>query len=93
MAPELIRSPIAEGQTWENVKKTRSTSSSVKILLRACGGAGVTFLIQTKDQRPWFPPVGFQCVYESYFQNETKLWFPIPQLVTSYARRRDAAIS
>ena len=29
----------------------------------------------------------------AYFQDETRLWFPIPRLVTSYARRRDAAIS
>ncbi|XP_013668902.1 meiosis-specific protein ASY2-like [Brassica napus] len=93
LAPELTCSPILEGQTWGNIEETRLTPSSVKILLRTCGGAGVTFLIPTKAQRPWSPPVGFQCVYESYFQNETKLWFPIPRLVTSYARRRDAAIS
>ena len=53
----------------------------------------MTFFIRTETQRPGSPPVGFQCVYESYFQNETRLWFPIPRLVTSYARRRDAAIS
>ena len=92
LATELLRPPIVEGQSWENVERTRSTPSSVKILLRACGGAGVIFLIPTKAQRPWSPPVGFLCVYESYFQNETKLWFPIPLLVTTYARRRDAAI-
>ena len=88
-----MRSPIVEGQMWGNVEETRSTPSSVKVLLRECGGVGVTFLIPTKTQRPWSPPLGFQCVYESYFQNETKLWFPIPRLVTSYARRRDAAMS
>ena len=93
LAPELLRSPIVEGQPWENVEKTRLTPSSVKLLLRACGGAGVTFLIPTEAQRLWSLPVGFQCVYESYFQNDTKLWFPIPRLVTSYARHRDAAIS
>ena len=53
----------------------------------------MTFLIPTKTQRPWSPPVGFQCVYESYFQNETRLWFTIPRLITSYVRRRDAVIS
>ena len=78
LARELLRPPIMEGQSWENVERTRSTPSSVKILLRACGGAGVTFLIPRKAHRLWFPLVGFQCVYESYFQNETKLWFPIP---------------
>ena len=82
------------GKNWSNPWYiTRSTPSSVKILLRRCSGHGVTFLIPAKAQRPWSPPVGFQCVYESYFQDETRLWFPIPRLVTSYARRHDAAIS
>ncbi|XP_056862105.1 meiosis-specific protein ASY2-like [Raphanus sativus] len=67
--------------------------SSVKRLLRDFRGTGVTFLIPSSDQRPWSPPLGYQCVYESYFQKDTRLWFPIPRLVTSYARRRDAAIS
>ncbi|KAG2247274.1 hypothetical protein Bca52824_086902 [Brassica carinata] len=88
-----MRSPVVEGKTWENVEETRSTPSSVKALLRECGGVGVTFLIPTRSQRPWSPPLGFQCVYESYFQSETKLWFPIPRLITSYARRRDTAMS
>ena len=52
----------------------------------------VTFLIPTRDQRQWSPPVGYQCVYESYLQDETRLWFPIPSLITSHARCRDAAI-
>ena len=51
LAPELMRSPIVEGQTWENVEETRSTPSSVKALLRECGGVGVTFLIPTRSQR------------------------------------------
>ncbi|XP_013639652.1 PREDICTED: uncharacterized protein At3g60930, chloroplastic-like [Brassica oleracea var. oleracea] len=93
LAPELMCSPIVEGQTWGNVVETRSSPSSVKVMLRECGGVGVTFLIPTKSPRPWSPPLGFQCVYESYFQNKTKLWFTIPRLVTSYARRRDAAMS
>lgn len=32
-------------------------------------------------------------MYESYFQDEMKLWFPIPRLVTTYATRRGAALS
>ena len=93
LAVEQMRPSVVEGQSWENIEETRSTPSSVKALLRECEGTGVTFLIPTKSQRPWSPPLGFQCVYESYFQDETKLWFPIPRLVTSYVRRRDAAIS
>ena len=53
----------------------------------------MTFLIPSESQRPWSPPVEFQCVYESYFQDDTKLWFPIPRLVTSYVRWQDATIS
>ncbi|KAJ4905821.1 Uncharacterized protein Rs2_09479 [Raphanus sativus] len=93
LPPEFIRSPVVEGQDWSNVEGTRSTMSSVKRLLRDFRGTGVTFLIPSSDQKPWSPPLGYQCVYESYFQKDTRLWFPIPRLVTSYARRRDAAIS
>ena len=93
LAHELMRSPTVEGQSWDNIEETRSTPSSVKILLRECRGVGVTFLIPTKAQIPWSPLMGFQCVYESYFQDERKLWFPLPRLIASFARRRYAAIS
>ncbi|WZZ33814.1 hypothetical protein YC2023_017215 [Brassica napus] len=93
IAPEFMRSPDVSGQAWENITKTQSTPNSVKKLLRERHGRGVTFLIPSASQRPWSPPVGYQCVYESYFRDDMKLWFPIPRLVTSYARRRDAAIS
>ncbi|KAF8047261.1 hypothetical protein N665_3124s0001 [Sinapis alba] len=46
-----------------------------------------------EEQRSWSPSIGFQCLYESYFQDDMKFWFLIPRLITSYARRRDAAIS
>ncbi|KAF8075604.1 hypothetical protein N665_1078s0003 [Sinapis alba] len=93
LPPESLRSPKARVQTQGNVLPTRSAVGSVKRLLRANRGAGVTFLIPSEEQRLWSPSIGFQCVYESYFQDDTKLWFPIPRLVTSYARRHDAAIS
>lgn len=93
IAPECLRSPDVSGQAWENVMKTQSTPNSVKRLLRERRGFGVTFLIPSASQRPWSPPVGYQCVYESYFRDDTKLWFPILRLATAYARRRDAAIS
>ena len=50
------------------------------------------YIIPSNGQRPWSPPIGYQCVYESYFGDHTKLWFPIPRLITSYAFRRDIAI-
>ncbi|KAG2250533.1 hypothetical protein Bca52824_080669 [Brassica carinata] len=62
-------------------------------LLRDPVCAGVTYIIPSPEQRPWSPPVGYQCVYESYFGEHMKLWFPIPRLVTSYVFRREIAIS
>ncbi|KAG2247884.1 hypothetical protein Bca52824_087512 [Brassica carinata] len=62
-------------------------------MLRASGGAGVTYIIPSAEQHPGSAPVGYQCVYESYFGDHTKLWFPIPRLVTSYAFRQDISIS
>lgn len=88
LASELMRSPTAKGQSWGNVEQTWSTPSSVKILLRRCSGVRVTFLIPTKAPRP----IWFRFAYESYFEDETRHWFPILRLVTSYARCRDAAI-
>ena len=87
---ELLRDPQA--QSWENVFDSCSSYKTVKDLLRRSGGAGVTYIIPSRGQRPWSPPIGYQCVYESYFGDHTKLWFPIPRLITSYAFRRDIAI-
>ncbi|XP_048596156.1 meiosis-specific protein ASY2-like [Brassica napus] len=91
LPPEALRDPRV--QSWGNVFGSCSSHETVKRLLRECGGAGVTFIIPSAEQRPWSPPVGYQCVYESYFKDQTKLWFPIPRLITSYAFRRDIAIS
>ncbi|XP_033139728.1 meiosis-specific protein ASY2 [Brassica rapa] len=88
---EVLRDPRV--QSWENVFSSCSSDKTVQDLLRQCGGAGVTYLIPSTEQRPWSPPMGYQCVYESYFKDQTKLWFPIPRLITSYAFRRDIAIS
>ncbi|WZZ59704.1 hypothetical protein YC2023_059811 [Brassica napus] len=92
LPPESLRDPRAEGQSWKNVFDSCSSHKSVKDLLRRYGGTGITYIIPSNGQRPWSPPVGYQCVYKSYFGDQTKLWFPIPRLVTSYAFRRDIAI-
>ncbi|XP_048623964.1 meiosis-specific protein ASY2-like [Brassica napus] len=86
-------SAFVAGQDWDGVDETKSTLGSVKKVLRAKNATGVTFLIPTKEQRPWPPPIGYQTVYESYFQDDTRCWFPILRLITAYARRRDLAIS
>lgn len=90
---ERVRPSVVEGQDWRGVEKTRSTVESVTRLLRARDAAGVTFIIPTSDQRPWSPPKGYQCVYESYFEGDTKLWFPIPRIITAFTMRRGAALS
>ncbi|WZZ87239.1 hypothetical protein YC2023_115818 [Brassica napus] len=91
--PDLLRPAFVAGQDWDGVDETKSTPRSVKRVLRATNATGVTFLIPTKEQRPWSPPIGYQMVYESYFQDDTRCWFPVPRLITAYARRRDLAIS
>ncbi|XP_048621887.1 meiosis-specific protein ASY2-like [Brassica napus] len=91
--PDLLLPAFVAGQDWDVVEETKSTLRSVKRVLRAQNATGVTFLIPTKEQRPWSPPIGYQTVYESYFQDDTRCWFPIPRLITAYARRRDLAIS
>ncbi|KAG2270334.1 hypothetical protein Bca52824_064889 [Brassica carinata] len=92
---ELLRDSRA--QSWGNVFDSCSSHKTVWDLLRQSGGAGLTYIFPSKGQRPWSPPIGYQCVYESYFGesyfgDHTKLWFPIPRLITSYAFRRDIAI-
>lgn len=91
--PERIRESVVEGQDMPNVEKTKSTVESVKKVLREHDAAGVTFIIPRSEQRPWSPPKGYQCMYDSYFQADTKLWFLIPRLVMAYATRRGASLS
>lgn len=93
LSPELLRDPWAEGQHWANVFGTQSSHCSVRGLLERYKGLGVTYIVPSPEQRPWSPPVGYQCIYESLFEDDSKLWFPIPRLITSYVRRRGVAIS
>ena len=70
--PDLLRPAFLAGQDWEDVEETKSTPGSVKRVLRAANAVGVTFLIPTKAQKPWSPSIGYQTVYESYFQGDTR---------------------
>ena len=88
-----IRPSVVDGQDWPNVERTKSTVESVEAILRDLNTHGVSFIIPKEDQRPWSPPRGYQCIYESYFRNDMKLWFPIPRIVTAYAFRRGIALS
>ncbi|KAG2282809.1 hypothetical protein Bca52824_054029 [Brassica carinata] len=84
--PDLLRPAFLAGQDWEGVEKTKSTPGSVKRVLRAAGAVGMTFLVPSFAQRPWSPPMGYQTVYESYFQEDTRCWLPIPQLLNGSLR-------
>ncbi|KAF8088937.1 hypothetical protein N665_0526s0010 [Sinapis alba] len=44
-----------------------------------------------EHQRPWTPPVGYACVYESWFTNY-RLWWPLPELLTTYCSRLKIAL-
>ncbi|KAF8111889.1 hypothetical protein N665_0071s0028 [Sinapis alba] len=91
LSPDL--SDRMEKLVGKSRRRTRATPSSVQALLERCGAVGFTYLIPTEEERPWSPPVGYQCVYEAYFGVDTKLWFPIPRLVTSNISRRQVALS
>ena len=93
LAPSFDRSRGLDGQDWGDVAPTHSTLEGVSLLMEANRASGVTFMIPRSDQRPWSPPVGYCCVYESFFGEDSRLWFPIPRLITSYCFRRGIAIS
>ncbi|KAF8116973.1 hypothetical protein N665_0013s0032 [Sinapis alba] len=90
-SPDL--SDRMEKLVGKGMRRTGATPSSVQAFLEQCGAVGVTYLIPAEHERPWSPPTGYQCVYETYFGEDTKLWFPIPRLVMLYISRRQVALS
>ncbi|KAF8102858.1 hypothetical protein N665_0191s0009 [Sinapis alba] len=91
--PEKVRRfNVKKNQKWENHLPTRSSFKSVRrLVLQTDSHAGFTFLIPDEHQRPWSPPVGYACVYESWFNN-CRLWWPLPELLTTYFSRRKIAL-
>lgn len=55
--------------------------------LRRCT-PGLSFNFPQGDMWAWSPPEGFTCVNEVWFRKDTKLWFPIPRLITAYYHKR-----
>ncbi|KAF8045878.1 hypothetical protein N665_4261s0003 [Sinapis alba] len=53
--------------------------------------SGFSFLIPADHQRPWTPPAGYACVYESWFTS-CSLWWPLPEVLTTYCHRRRIAL-
>lgn len=69
----LERPYVIEGQSWRNLMISWSKVDRVKALLRECAATWVMFIIPRDGQRPWAPPIGYHCVYELYFQKDTRL--------------------
>ncbi|KAF8052614.1 hypothetical protein N665_1534s0001 [Sinapis alba] len=86
------RLSVKKNQRWENHFPTRSTFKSVRrLVLQTNPPAGFSFLIPADHQRPWTPPAGYACVYESWFAN-CSLWWPLPEFLTTYCHRRRIAL-
>ncbi|KAF8102814.1 hypothetical protein N665_0194s0027 [Sinapis alba] len=62
-----------------------------ELILQTDPPAGFSFLIPAIHQRPWTPPAGYACVYESWFLN-CSLWWPLPEFLTTYCSRRKIAL-
>ncbi|KAF8084979.1 hypothetical protein N665_0690s0001 [Sinapis alba] len=86
------RLSIKKNQRWENHFPTRSTFKSVRrLILQTNPPAGFSFLIPADHQRPWTPPAGYACVYESWFTS-CSLWWPLLEFLTTYCHRRRIAL-
>ncbi|KAF8088649.1 hypothetical protein N665_0532s0013 [Sinapis alba] len=86
------RLSVKNNQIWENHFPTRSTFKSVRrLVLQTSPPAGFSFLIPSDHQRPWTPPAGYACVYESWFTHFS-LWWPLPEFLTTYCHRRRIAL-
>ncbi|KAF8077003.1 hypothetical protein N665_1071s0001 [Sinapis alba] len=86
------RLSIKKNQRWENHFPTRLTFKSVRrLILQTNPPVGFSFLIPTDHQRPWTPPAGYACVYESWFTN-CSLWWPLLEFLTTYCHRRRIAL-
>ncbi|KFK29567.1 hypothetical protein AALP_AA7G151500 [Arabis alpina] len=73
---------------------SQSTVDTIRDMIRDRGLLIVEedILVPTTYDRPWTPPDGFLCLYESFF-NASALWFPLPKLLIEYCDRRLIAIS
>ncbi|KAF8116407.1 hypothetical protein N665_0018s0017 [Sinapis alba] len=91
--PEQERSlNVKKNLKWEKHFPTRSSFKSVRrLVLQTSPPAGFLFLIPASHQRPWTPPAGYACVYESWFNN-CSLWWPLPEFLTTYCFWRRIAL-
>ncbi|KAF8046556.1 hypothetical protein N665_3624s0001 [Sinapis alba] len=83
---------VKKNKNWENPLPTRSSFNSVRrLVFQTELTHGFTFLIPDEHQRPWTPPSGYVCVYESWFNN-CRLWWPLLELLMIYCSRRKIAL-
>ncbi|KAF8100692.1 hypothetical protein N665_0218s0030 [Sinapis alba] len=86
------RFSVKKNQKWENHLPTKSTFKSVRrLILQTDPPAGFSILLLTIHQRPWTPPAGYACVYESWFLN-CSLWWPLPEFLTTYCSKQKIAL-
>lgn len=72
---------------------TLLTEDSLKHMQKKCGfSREIEVRVPSKEERPCSAPSGRICLYSQYFL-QSRLWFPLPRLLTSYATKRDVAIS
>ena len=50
----------------------------IQILEELSISPSFTFVIRMHEDRPSIQPIGYTCVYDSWFQKDAKLWFSIP---------------
>ncbi|KFK41295.1 hypothetical protein AALP_AA2G111800 [Arabis alpina] len=79
---------------WIDNMPTLSTIDTIRDMIRGRNLliSEEDILIPTAYDRPWTPPEGFLCPYESFF-NASAVWFPLPKLLIEYCDRRLIAVS
>lgn len=69
------------------------TEDALKRMWRKCGvSQKIEAHVPLEEERQWFAPPGWVCLYSPSFL-QSRLWFPLPRLLTSYASNRDVAMS
>ncbi|KAH0893081.1 LOW QUALITY PROTEIN: hypothetical protein HID58_055510, partial [Brassica napus] len=77
----------------EFVGSSLLTEDALKRMWKKCGFSWeIKAQISLEEEKPWSAPPGWVCLYSLSFL-QSRLWFPLPQLLTSYATNRDVAIS
>lgn len=69
------------------------TPAMLEVIARTCRfPSRLQMRVPTSDERPWTAPPGWVCLYEAFFTH-SRLWFPLPRLLTLYAAARDIALT